>query len=81
MDMNVGIQIDELVLTGVPRDQADAIRIAVREELFRLVARGGLPPHLSRSEASLEIDAHSLSGNPRSVGAAIAHAIYRGRLG
>jgi hypothetical protein len=85
MDMNPGpieLHIDELVLEGVDPGDRLAVADALRGELARLLAAGGLPglqeadaegSHLNRG--TLQLRAGTL---PRDTGAAVAQAVYRG---
>jgi hypothetical protein len=74
------MHIEELVLRGF--DPADRRRVAkaVREELARLLAEGGVPPPLAQGGEATWLDAGSFDAVPGSgadeIGAQVARAIY-----
>lgn len=81
--MNIKLQIDRLVLDGVPLGAggSEALRASVEEELSRLFATGGLTPALMQGGAlhSLRAGAIQLTGEgPSQMGKQLAHALYSG---
>jgi hypothetical protein len=83
MKTNVELQIDELILHGLPSWQRDRIAAAVEAELQRLLDEGGLPPPLAGGGTlpQVQVDGLQLEAGAQSgaVGAQIAGSIY-GRL-
>ena len=80
----IQVHIDRLILDGiaVPHAQRPHLQAAVEAELARLLADGGVAPHLATGRVvpqipgdSIELSPHS---NPAQLGHQIAHAVYRG---
>ena len=85
MGLDVDIDIAALQIEGMDARRGEAIAAALRAELARLVAAGGLA-----STASARIDARTVTGsvnafdhdaNPGLIGARLAHAVYQGLVG
>jgi hypothetical protein len=77
---DVELHIDSLVLHGFdPRDQA-AVGRALRTELTRLIADGGLPAGLASADGASRMDGGAFRASPgqrpAEVGAAVARSIY-----
>lgn len=73
----IDLHVRELVLEGFPPgDHGDTLE-AVRAELERLVAEGGLPT-VGRLDGARSLDAGSFVVGPGSVGGQVARAIYGG---
>ena len=72
------LDLDRLVVHGMAPAHAQALRPLVRRELERLVAAGGLPPHLARGGHVPAIPAvHAAPGAaPEAVAAQVARALY-----
>jgi hypothetical protein len=85
MVANVELQIDELILHGLPCGQRDRIAAAVEAELQRLVDEGGLPPSLAAGGRLPQVQVDDLqvaAGNrPGAVGAQIAGSVYSSLAG
>jgi hypothetical protein len=77
----VEIHIEELVLRGFPASDRYRIGEAVKDELARLLARGGTPrgPSVSRSAGRLDAGAFRVpaGARARSIGALVAQRVYR----
>ena len=82
--MNVNIHIERLILDGVdvPYAQRPALQAAVEAELARLIAEGGLSPHLASGGAYSHGPGTSIemndSDSPAALGQQIAQAVYGG---
>jgi hypothetical protein len=82
--MNISIQIERLILDGVPlaHSQRRLLQAAVEAELARLVAEGGLAPTLLAGGATPHVLGGALQltsdGDPSRLGAEIARAVYGG---
>ena len=80
--MKVNIQIDELVLEGFDFHDHKRIGAAMKLELGRLVAEGGLGSALDQKNNPGSVSAPPFSvpsdRNPRAIGAEIARSVYRG---
>ena len=80
--MKVEIEIERLVLHGVPAPRREAVGAAVRAELGRLVAERGVPASLRAGGALVRVDGGSVTvapdASPRALGAGVAGAVYRG---
>jgi hypothetical protein len=79
--MNINLSIERLILDGIdlPRRQHPLLQAAVKGELERLVAEGGLPSvglHVHSVQAGKVQfgDAH----DPVTLGTAIAQSVYGG---
>jgi len=85
MVANVELQIDELILHGLPSGQRDRIAAAVEAELQRLVDEGGLPPSLAAGGRLPQMQVDDLQvaagAKPGAVGAQIAASIYNNLAG
>jgi hypothetical protein len=79
--MTVDLDIDELILHGVPAAAGDSVGAAVRQELARLLAQAGVPPSLGRAGAASEIRARAIDVQPgtppRLLGQQLAASIYQ----
>ena len=75
----INIRIDRLVVRGGNASQRETIAAAVTQELQRLIARDGLPPHW-RDGHPLRLPGHIATTGTQSnrIGESIARAIYRG---
>jgi hypothetical protein len=82
--MKIVLQIDRLVLDGLPVTGAESPRLrrALARELSRLLASGGMAPSLSGGTALPQIPAPHLTTigreRPEALGRKIAHAVYAG---
>ena len=82
--MNININIDRLILEGLPisHSQRPLVQAAVEAELARLLTADGLAPSLMAGGAMPHIPAGSIQltsdGNPHALGQQIAQAVYRG---
>ena len=85
MVANVELQIDELILHGLPYGQRNRIAEAVEAELQRLVDEGGLPPTLAAGGRLPQVQVDDLQvaagAKPGAVGAQIAGSIYSSLAG
>jgi hypothetical protein len=80
MNPDVELHVDELVLHGfAPRDR-HAVGDALRAELTRLIAEGGVPAGMARADGAARLDGGSFRVSPgqraADVGAAVARAVY-----
>ncbi len=82
MDMNrtLTLHIEELVLDGFDPLDRPALAEAVRSELTRLVAEGGLPTSLGAAAPSLDAGAFTAApdAGAHTLGTDVARAIYGG---
>lgn len=79
-ERNVTIEIDTLVLEGVPAHQAGRVEDAIRGELARLIADRGLPDGLAaRGDESLDAGTVAIrpDARPEALGRDLAAALYR----
>lgn len=76
----ISLHIDELVLHGVPSAHREQVGEAVRQELTRLLAQGGIPPGLSGAVPRLDAGSVQLTPGaaPDAMGAQVAQAVYSG---
>jgi len=82
--MKIHIQIDRLILDGVPvnRDQRPVLQAAVEQEVARLVAEGGI----AEGSGSKRVRSHGRAGTirparnavPEEWGRQIGRAVYVG---
>lgn len=82
--MNVQLYVERLILDGVdlPPRQRPQLQAALETELARLLAEGGLSPHLQAGGALSGLRAGDVrlpaGGNPAQMGQQIARAVYGG---
>jgi len=82
--VTIEIRIERLVLDGLPvtRDQGALVRVAVREELARLVAAQGFRPGARADGAVARVDAGGFTlepaADPGALGRQIAGSVHRG---
>jgi hypothetical protein len=80
MKPDVELHVEELVLHGFARRDRAAIGDALRGELARLIAEGGVPAGLGAADGAASLDGGSFRASPgqrpAQVGAAVARAIY-----
>lgn len=78
----VNVHIERLVVDAAGARHARAIGAAVRTELARLVAEGGLPATLAGGGALATVDAGSFQrpsgARPSAIGRQLARSVYRG---
>ena len=77
--MRITVQIERLVLDGLPVTTADGprVRTAVETELGRLFAAGGLNRELASGGAVPRVNAPQISLGPRERPDAIGRAVAR----
>ena len=76
---DVVVDIDRLVLEGVPAGDRLRVAEAVREELARRLAGDGLPSAWTRDAASLDVTIPSgAPASPEARGATLARAMLDG---
>ena len=79
-DADVEVHVDELVLHGFPARDRHAVGEALRAELARLIAEGGVPARLALADGAARLDGGSFRAShgqrPADVGAAVARAVY-----
>jgi hypothetical protein len=75
MKTNIELEIDELVLHGLPAGQPERIAAAIEAELLRLLEEGGLPPTLAAGAALEEVQV-AVGAQTGDLGEQIAGAIY-----
>jgi hypothetical protein len=82
MNGRIELHIDELVLHGVPQNDAGQIGLAVERELTRLLSLHGLPPSLSVEREVEVVDggrfAVTLHSRPPAIGNQVAGAVFKG---
>ena len=82
--MNINIQIERLVLEGVPisSSQGRLLQEAVEEELGRLLSIGALPDNLQAGGVMPHVRGGAIQltpgTNPNQLGQQIARVLYRG---
>jgi hypothetical protein len=81
----IGIVVDELVLRGVPADQAEAVSLALQAQLGvlgeRWAAAGGAVP-AARDESFRRLPAVAAGAtSPDELGARVAAAVFDGLSG
>lgn len=83
---DVELHIESLVLHGVAPGDRAAVARALRGELARLVAEGGVPPSLLAADGLARVDAGSFAvpaqASPTALGTGAARAVLgqgRGR--
>ena len=80
MKPDVELHVEELVLHGFARRDRAAIGDALRGELARLIAEGGVPAGLQAASGAASLDGGSFRAQPgqrpAEVGAAVARSIY-----
>ncbi|HEU0052580.1 MAG TPA: hypothetical protein VFQ39_05360 [Longimicrobium sp.] len=72
------LNLDQLVVHGMPPGQAKSLGPLVRAELERLFGSGGVPPHLARGgriPALPQVRAQP-GAAPEAVAAQVARAVY-----
>ncbi len=80
--MKITLHIERLVLDGIPvsRTQSNKVRVAVENELTRLLASGGLVRELRSSLAVPSLRGGNMKvakgSRPDDVGSAIARSVY-----
>ncbi len=79
---NVELHIEELVLHGFPAGARHTIGDAVRRELARLLAEGGISPTLTSAGKVPRVDGGAFQmapdATPDAIGARVAQAIHGG---
>jgi hypothetical protein len=79
---NLELQIDELVIDGLPHLNRAQLGAIVQQELARLFAERGVPQALHRSHIAPSLDGGSIAVQPGAstvtVAAQIAQAVYGG---
>lgn len=77
---SVELEIQELVLVGIPIHQQDALQQAIVSELQTLITQRGIPAALTQATLVPQTDGDSipLSPDTTDLSRAIAQAIYRG---
>lgn len=82
MSRRIELHIDELVLHGVPLNDAGQIGLAVERELTRLLSLHGLPSSLSVEREVEVVDggrfAMALHSRPPAIGNQVAGAVFKG---
>ncbi len=81
--MNINLNIERLVLDGVPlnRFEAEQMKGAVEAELGQLLSEGALAPHLLNGGSFPKLNVGSLEGalnQPQNLGQQIAQVVYSG---
>lgn len=80
--MSVELTIERLVLRGFDEAAASAIGDALRDELERLLAEGGIPPALGATGHVAHLDAGRVEldpgAEPHAIGARLARRLYSG---
>jgi len=78
----LALQIDELVIHGLPHVDRAQLGSIVQQELTRLFAERGIPPALQQNRAIATIDGGAITVQPgtstATVGSQIARAVYGG---
>ena len=78
----VRIEIDTLVLEGVPAHQRQAVARALELELANLIETGGIPASLQAGGAVRSVNGGAIEvrgdDQPERVGAEVARAVYTG---
>jgi hypothetical protein len=79
--MTIRVQIDKLVLDGLPvrRHEGPVVQRAMEKELARLFAEGGLSPELEAGGAYPDLPPGTMNvsgSSPREIGKGIAQAVY-----
>jgi hypothetical protein len=82
MQPNLELQIDELVIDGLPHLNRAQLGAIVQQELARLFAERGIPPALYQAHAVPSIEGGAITLQPGAstpaVGGQIAQALYGG---
>lgn len=80
--MKIDLHIEDLVLEVSESGDRHRIGAAVRRELARLLAEGGLPPAVARGEQIPKLNGGSIEisqdTRPEAAGEQVAGAVYRG---
>ena len=80
--MKIHLQIERVVLDGVPVDQPRLLRKALEQELASRLMEGGLSPDLRSGGAVPRVRGGAIElgqgSNPARLGSQIAGAVYRG---
>jgi hypothetical protein len=82
--MNINLHIERLVLDGIPLSPGERplLQAAVKAELTRLLARGGLSDALQSGGALYNVRSPGIQlaneGSPLQLGEQIAGAVYGG---
>jgi hypothetical protein len=75
----ISLNVDRLVVDGVPHVDQATLREAIHQELSRLIAENGVPAHLGQG---FPMPNHAVTARPgvgaRAIGAQVAQAIYGG---
>jgi hypothetical protein len=76
----IELEIQELVLVGIPTHQQDALQQAIVSELHTLITQRGIPEALTHATLVPQTDGGhiTLSHDLPDLSRAIAQAIYRG---
>ncbi len=83
-NMNINIQIERLILDGLPisHSQRPLLQASVEAELALLLAADGVAPNLQAGGALPYVPGGSIQlasdGNPKTLGQQIARAVYGG---
>ena len=75
----IRLHIDQLILSGVPVSDRDALGDAIRGELTRLLSAGALPPALAHTRQIPSLNAGAVqvaSPQPHALGTQVAQAIH-----
>lgn len=77
---SVELEIQELVLVGIPTHQQDELQQAIVGELQTLITQRGIPKALTQATQVPQPDGGSISlaSDTTDLSRAIAQAIYRG---
>jgi hypothetical protein len=79
---NLELQIDELVIDGLPHLHRAQLGAIVQQELARLFAERGVPPVLHQAHTHPWVDGGAITLQPgastRTVAGQIAQAVYGG---
>lgn len=80
--MSINVQIERLILEGIPVDATRNVRKTVERELARLLREGGLAQELRQDRALADVRAGTIrlgqDRHGRRLGEQVAGAVYRG---